>query len=340
MPLRSACDQRAISGGESLVIPGLSLTYLRKNDERFPAIEQLIGMIAEGGPYLDLQHAERELERRVRDYNERPQADLGGQSPTEMMQLLGGDWKSKGPLRLNESLTVRELSGSSILADARSLLEYVRDEGPLKETPSKFLRRVDVAALRPRLLMPENPLLSRNHIITTSLNEGDVPWLHEMRFVLLFGKLVARQKGLRITRFGSKLLPVERAGELHAHLFRTFFRVLDLRALDDIEEHRTLQSTLAFSLFRLSSVARKWTTAESLAQSAWLDSTKDPPSARDLQYGDFRYYTFKHRVLEPLVLFGLLEIRPSQAEHPRYRDVEYRCAPLFGHFLTVDFSRS
>ena len=309
------------------------------SDKHSPEMKQILDMLTGDGPFRSIDYAKREVASRMRDYNACPQAGLGGLSPNEMGELLYGDWKLQGALRLDERITLEQLSGSPILTDARTLLEYVRDEGPLRETAARNLPRADVAALRPRLRMPANPLVVRNYIVTRSSNEGDVPWLSELRYVLLFGKLLARRKGLRSTRLGNTLLSAARAGELHAHLFRTLFRVLDLAVLDGADRHPRLQRTLAFSLYQLQSAAREWATPQILAQSAWLESAKDPPDAVDLRYDDLRYITFQLRVLDPLVQFGLLEIRSSPDEGMLRHNVEYRCAPLFGRFLTFDFRR-
>jgi hypothetical protein len=55
-----------------------------------------------------------------------------------------------------------------------------------------------------------------------------------------------------------------------------------------------------------------------------------------LKYGDFRFYAFLHRVLMPLVQFGLMERRavPTDKDWPEY---EYRLALLFDRFLQFEF---
>jgi hypothetical protein len=306
---------------------------------RPPEVQDVYDAIADLGPIGSIEEANRLLAERVREYNSRPQADLGGLSPDAMRQLLYGDWKSQGALRLEERLTLDDLAGAPILADARTLLEYIQTAGAVKETPAHNLPRAAVASLRPHLRMPRVSHIFRNLILTTSTNEGDVPWLPELRHVLIFGKLLVRRKGVRITPLGRKLLSPDRAGELYAHIFRTFFRVLDLSALDGASDNRGLQATLGYSLYKLESVAQKWRSPQAFAQLAWLESAKDPPDPRDLGYRDRRDYSFKHRVLDPLVQFGLLDIRPAPGEDPRLREVEYRRTSLFARFLRFELRR-
>jgi hypothetical protein len=308
----------------------------RKRDRDIQGIFEAIDEAANSS---SIEEANRAMSKRVRDYNARPQAELGGLSPDKMIQLLNGDWITDGALRLNSRLTLDDLAGAPILADARVLLEFVQAEEPVKETAAGFLPRATVAALRPLLRMPRVSHIFRNVLLTTSTNEREVPWLPDLRHALIFGKLLVRKKGLRITPVGRDLRSADRAGELYVHIFRTVFRVLDLGALDNSDDHKGLQATLGYSFYKLESATQKWRSPQALAQLAWLESAMDPPRQRDLEYTDLRYYTFKHRVLDPLVQFGLLDIRAAPGEDPRLREVEYRRTALFGRFLRFEFQR-
>jgi hypothetical protein len=169
------------------------------------------------------------------------------------------------------------------------------------------------------------------------VNEQDVVWLNVLRHVLAMGGLIMRRKGFRITRRGRELVADDRAGELYALLFETLFRKLNLQVLDNSDRHAGLQSTIAFSFYRLRTCARDWSPPEKLASEAWLESAKDPPTPADQQYGDMRHWSFHHRVLAPLVHFGLLEERELTAKEKWTRPVEMRKAPLFDQFLRFEF---
>jgi len=309
------------------------------NNDLPPELRAMFDLLEREAAHSPNDELNRMMAKHLRDYNTRPQSDLGGLSPDAMHQLLYGDWVSEGALRLNEALTHEELSGAAILADARVLLEYFRDEGPVKETAAHYLPRAVVAVLLPRLRMRVRAHAMDEFPPSAHFNEADVRWLPDLRYVLIFGGLLARRKGLRITPQGRAMLSPEREGELYALLFRTLFRKFDLRALDNGEDHAQLQGSVAYSFFRLRSVARKWTSSQVLARTAWLESAKDPLPARDALEGyDFRYFAFRHRVLDPLAQFGLLECRLGPGEVWFERDIEYRCTPLFDRFLQFEFA--
>lgn len=73
---------------------------------RYSDPDELIGEIlgdAQLGSFRTMAEAQREIEARIRDYNARPQADLGGLSPRQMTELLAGDWSTTGAFRLKRS---------------------------------------------------------------------------------------------------------------------------------------------------------------------------------------------------------------------------------------------
>lgn len=304
---------------------------------RPPELQAIFDAIEGGGPYESVEEVNRILAVHMREYNSGPQRELGGLSPDTMSQLLYGDWTSRGALRLTETLTLDELAGAAIFSDARTILEYVRDAGPVKETSAKNLPRAVVAALLPRLRIPAERRVTLAVDVPAPVNEGDVFWLPVMRHTLLFASLLARRKGLRITARGRTLLDDARAGELYALLFRTLFRKVNLGVLDRIGGHPQLQSTVAFSFFKLRSATRDWTAAEELAESAWLASAKDPPREWETAYG-LGHFPFHHRVLDPLVHFGLLEVRLLPTEVEFIERAEYRRTPLYDRFMRFEFA--
>jgi hypothetical protein len=285
-------------------------------------------------PFTSMEALNRRAAAMMQEYNARPQADLGGLSPIQMSQLLSGDWTTTGALRLNDALTLGDLAGSALLADARTILHYISTEGPIKETAAGNLPRSAVKALLPQLRTLD---LDKDAAwLPRTVNEGDIIWLQVLRYVLTFAGLLVRRRGLRVSREGLPLLEEHSAGTLYARLFRTFFQKLDLRVFGRFDDHERLQRTIAYSFYRLRTEARDWTRQEVLAETAWLPEAKDPPSQLDLTYGDFRHYAFSGRVLRPLVQFGLMEQRDasSDARRPEY---EYRLTPLYSGFLRFRF---
>lgn len=305
---------------------------------RPPELQAIIDEIGRGAPYASIEEINRVLAARTHEYNATPQAALGGLSPDEMGELLYGDWAARGALRLNEALTLPEVADAPILADARTLLDFIASEGPVKETTARNLPRAVVATLLPRLRMPAPELMAGDIGEPPPLNEGDVLWLSALRHCLMFAGLLMRRKGLRISARGRKLLSPDRAGELYALLFRTVFRTLDLRALSRDDRHARLQSTIAYSFHKLRATARDWRSSEALAEVAWLERAKDPPTEWESRHHmDFRHYTFRQRVLDPLVQFGLLEHRVLPTEERWRKLVEYRLTPLFDRLIRFEF---
>lgn len=301
-----------------------------------PEIQAIIDEVLRKYPFASVAEINRQLAARMQGYNDRPQAELGGLSPTHMSQLLYGDWLT-GAFRLTDTLSLEELEPAAILADARTLLSYVAEKGPVKETPAKNLTRAAVADLLPRLRIHAEAV-EDNAYWRGPRNEDDVRMLSTLRHTLMFAGLLQRRKGLRITPRGRALLEAEQAGALYLQLFLTFFRTLDLRVLDMTDRHPGLQATLPFSFHQLRTHAREWASAEALAMTCWLESAKEPPTRSDEEFGDFRYFTFLFRVLRPLGHFGLLESRESAGADGSPRSTEFRLTPLFDRFMRFEFT--
>lgn len=186
-----------------------------------PELQAVLDLLGSGlPPFLPRSNMERVMAENVQSYNSTPQSELGGLSPDVVHQLLNGDWKRKGALRLNESLTSDELESSPMFADARTILAYVKAEGPIKATARGYFARPAVAALLPHLRLPILP--DGWHEEEAPHDEGDVYWLPILRLVLTFAGLLERRKGVRITLAGTELLRRENSGRLYALLFRTF----------------------------------------------------------------------------------------------------------------------
>jgi hypothetical protein len=304
----------------------------------FPDVRAMVEEILRSNPGASAEEINRQLARRMNAYNAAAQADLGGLSPDRMHQLLFGDWIGSGALRLNDRLSLDELADAALFADARTLLDYVATEGPVKETAARNLPRAAVAALLPRLRAPRSWQASYTDEGMRVRNEQDVLWLWPLRHCLLFASLLVRRKGLRISRRGRELLEDDRAGELYALLFHTLFRTLNLTLLSRDDRHAGLQSTVAYTFYKLRSEAREWTSSEALAESAWLESAKDPRMEWEAwSDADHRHYTLRHRVLDPLVEFGLLDDRTVPTGDRLMEKVEFRVTPLFDRFLRFRF---
>ncbi len=311
---------------------------------RPPGVQSILDEIAQRpGGFASLDALNAHLARRMQEYNATPQPELGGLSPIQVQQLLTGDWATTGALRVADDTSLEELHHVPFLADARTLMRYVAEHAPVKLTSLGNLSRAAVAALVPQLRMVADEDDEADEEGNAPLppfpirNEGDALWLVILRHVLLFAKVIARRKGLVLTKRGQQLLDDGQAGALYALLFRTFFRQFDLRFLCNDDRHPGLQQTLAWSFCQLGRAGNEWASAESLAARAWLDSARDPMDARDREFGDMRHWAFQRRVLQPLVMFGLLERRREPGTKRWEYRWEFRPAARFERVLRFEF---
>src|SRR5688572_28014552 len=99
-------------------------------NDRSPLLDGILDDIQRLGPFASIDETNRRLADQAHAYNTRPQADLGGLSPLQMEELLHGDWSTAGALRLDASLSFEDVGNTPLLADARTLLQFVVDHGP------------------------------------------------------------------------------------------------------------------------------------------------------------------------------------------------------------------
>jgi len=305
------------------------------NRPRPPELERIFSELAHQS-FRSPAAAQVWLDRRMSEYNAAPQAELGGLSPVQVGELIYGDWKSIGGLRLDEGCRNADLESARFLQVARLLLAAARDEGPLPATQAGNLPRRSVAQLVDRI-PGSGEVLEVLRGPGGVLNEQDIYLLHIPRVVLGLAGLLVRRKGFRITGRGRTLLDERRTGELFAELFRTFFRSFNLAYLDRGPAQPGLQRTVAFSIFQVGRHAADWGTAEQLADRVLLPDALDPS---DPYFGSHTArWLLATRLLNPLVEFGLLERRLTGTGPDWQRVSEFRKSPLFDRFIRVDIGR-
>jgi hypothetical protein len=294
----------------------------------------------QGRSFANLADAQRFLDAQVHAYNTRPQRELGGLTPTDMFELLNGDWETSGALTVNSALGPDEIGDPELLHNARVLLTTLRDDGPAKATAGGNLAREFVTRVLPRLRWSDGHLDDVRRV-NKVINEVDVGRLMTLRYVLAYAGLIHRRKGFHISPAGRRLLDDARRGELLALLVRTFFRRLDLRDVDGSDREDGLQSTIAFTLWKLRAAAAEWVTPSHLVDVAWLESAKDPlpPDAQPFEL-ESREWCFRHRVLDPLVAFGVLESRDLPSPSRWLRRIEVRTTALYDRLFLFRFGRS
>jgi hypothetical protein len=152
------------------------------------------------------------------------------------------------------------------------------------------------------------------------------------------GLLEQKPRSFAVTDLGFRLLAPDRASELQALLFRTFFGPFDLSFLDRMEEDPLLQSTLPYTLYMMSREPREWLTPEQLRDAVVIEEARDWEA--EAGFIDESFWRFEIRVVGPLVGFGLLERRPDPdppADGSIFRQYyQVRRSPLFDRFLAFD----
>lgn len=246
----------------------------------------------------------------------------------QIMNLLEADWREDGPVRLNDSLSLEELSRSLVLVHARLILRRMDDEGGIKLTATgnfsrKFVERM-VREFRWPDFEPE-----RVWRLQKVLNEADFLPLDFLHVILGLAGLGRKFKGTyRVSRLGRALLDPDAAGALNALLFDTVFNDYNLAYLDGGPDKGDFQSQIGFILFVMSKVDGQPRTAEQ-----WMTAATLPLEPRQSS-SCFRPETdFEWRVLRYLEWFGLME-RSSPAANDDWRTPWlFRKTPLFDRFL-------
>lgn len=301
-----------------------------------PEVQRILAELARG-EFADLAEAQAFLERRLMEYNTRPQAVLGGLSPLAAFELMDGDWVTSGPLRLNTALAVADVLPADIFVNARTLLTAAAEAGSIKATAAGNLNRRFVREMLEACRWPARFVQSVWRV-NKVVNERDVLPLHVLRLVLDLAGLLKRRKGaFTATGRGRKLLEEERAGDLYSVLFLTFFQRFNLGYLDRLPEVPGLQATVAFTLYRLRDACTSWVRPEALTEAVVLESVREEIPVHPMF--DPADLVLETRILTPLVTFGLLERRDLEPGPLYHRPFEVRKTTLYDRFLRFEWGQ-
>ena len=275
----------------------------------------------------------RRMNERMRAYNDRPQAELGGLSPSQIGRLLDHhEWLGPtSPVQLRRDIPLFELENAHMFHNARALLRYAVERGGLAATDAGNLKLAVVADLLDRIRMdPEHA--RRIRAVSKRITEMDVRPLHEARILVQIDGLILR-KGARFLPAHPELLEDENAGELFARLFDACFRRFNL-SYGHLTEWPELQYQMGYTIHQLGEVAQNWSTPRELLDAAVLPAARD--RGPEVALLDFAAAAFDFHILERLAGFGLLETRPGLRMRPRSDEVDYQITPLFTRFLRTN----
>jgi hypothetical protein len=247
------------------------------------------------------------------------------------MALLNADWLSEGPIRLNESLSLNDLSGSLVLNHVRIVMGHMAAKTGVKLTTTGNFNRKFVEQMVREFAWPgfEAEVVWR---LNKVLNEPDYMPLDFLHALIDVAGLGRKHKGtFRVSRLGRTLLAPEAAGALNAVLFNAACNHYNLAYLDRRPVKESFQPQIGLTLFLMSKVAETPKLPEELLTMTTLPI--DPPQS------DFPFRAesiFRARVLRYLEWFGLLEKVPMAANDELLDQHRYRKTPFFDRFLSFD----
>jgi hypothetical protein len=266
-------------------------------------------------------------------YNERPQPDFGGLSPTQVLRLLTANWDAPdSAVRLRDDLSLNDVAHTDKIVNARALLTLAIDRGGFVMTQAGNIKPDIVAELLEQLQLDGE--LLRVVREDRRIKEQDIWPLHKMRVVCtLAGLLKRRGQRLEAARKAERLIEPERAGELYALLFRTWFRRFNL-AYGTRGDWPELQHQVAYTLYRLRFAAQDWRTADDLLNEVVLPYALEN-APRSPEMGDLiARVLLEARILDTLVGFGLLKRRSVGAGLSERK--EYTVSELLERFIRCE----
>lgn len=306
-------------------VPGWSALAL---DKRLARLADRVRFRNEG----QLRHA---LETLCERHNRRADPVIGGLSPNQVADLMCGDWSGDtSGVQLNAALSPAVVAETLII---RRALVFLRELAPVgtAATTKGHLNRKFVAALLPVFALPEQELKDL-HIFHLVINESDAYPVLELRVLLELAQLIHRgDQRFEVTPLGRRLMAPAGLPELYALLFRTMFRHFNLDCRDRLAMGPDFQASLAYSFYRLADGPDTWhSLTTDYEHLVFPEVLKGLPTIPDICLGRD---LLEHRCLEPLEMFGLVELEraPLDDTSPRYlKVVAWRRTELLRPFVT------
>lgn len=337
-PSASASVERSPLSGISARAP--QIDFVRQRSTPRPdlpdGIQAIYGEISRR-KFASIDAANAFLQRRMQEYNNAPQPELGGLSPLQVGPLLDDPWDGSGPLRIADDIpaqTFEQFDALGVL-NARMLLDAVQTYGPIRLTPSGYLNRAFVSRMLDTLRWWPG-YLDRVRTFCKVINEYDVTPLLQARDHLVAAKLlrpVGRE--LRITPAGREAAAPEAMGTLAARLFRLTYRELAFDQVDDEPEFAApIQHLMPLLLWKLSRIHEGWWTMEELVEEIPTPELRRQYEGDDLYFNPGMFeYLLKDWVFDGLADWGILEVDLDSWDAASQR---YRRTPLFERFLSWD----
>jgi hypothetical protein len=291
----------------------------------------------EGHDFGSIEEANEKLQEIMNRRNVTPDPTMGGLSPNQVTRLVYLSWDDdRFPLKFNTELTLSELKDSVFFTNARTFLQNLKEQSKENTaTAAGNLNRKFVKLMFDKLIISEDHkkfILEYKKVI----NEEDVFALHIPRVVCQSAGLIHKRKNkfLVLKKYHS-LLSDEKAGELYALLFNSYFTKFNIGYADALPELAGVQHTIAYSIYRLGEIAAKYRSMAGLAEEILL-----PAVLEEVEKGTSEYirieWVLGSRILEPLKSFGLVELKYKQFK--RFSEIEaVRKTELFDRFVRCEW---
>ncbi len=237
-----------------------------------------------------------------------------------------------GPIRLATDLTPSEVQQSPVARNTLLLLKAAASSSGLKLTATGNLTRALVAEMLGRMTWPDYDWedIAWVHKV---VNERDFQPLYVVHDIARAARLLRKHKGeLKVAPAGRRYLEGPQQQVLQAVLFHVALWYLDFWPFERNLHGGWPLFDVGIVLWSLSVAANDWQTPERLTRlcAIPIDSVLEAE-------GDTGKSAMEVRILQPLLWFGLLEIR--REKHPQHAFLGqsfYRKTALFDRFLSFD----
>lgn len=299
-------------------------------------LTEIINSKINGHDFKSIDDLKNHLRGIIDKSNATPDHEMGRLSPEQVSSLIHLQWDNNNfPLKFNKELKLSDIKHSTFFANTTIFLKtLIEMEKEPTATVKGNLNREIVNILFDKLILDEEDkrlTLEYNKV----MNEEDVFPLHIIKIVCEGAGLVIKRKNkILVVKKHQNLLSEDKAGELYNLLFNSYFRKFNIGYLDRFPELDCIQHTIAYSLFRLGEICKKYTDIKELPDEVFL------PSVRNKIHNEISEYTrierlLISRIINPLEGFGLLECNYKTID--QQSEIEsVRKTDLFDIFIEIE----
>ena len=328
--------------------PGLDTNL---NDPKYAQLEpgETIQDALRSREFNSLEEANAFLQIAGGQYNNTPQAELGGLSPGQIAAVLRFEWDDpEGPMVLNRNLKIEDLADTSpIMGLAHFFILSCDRLGGIKATKAGYLNTGYVLTMAANILFDDEEM--REAFITEKqgrFKERDLFPLFLVRILCQFGGLLElKQNRFHLTKDGKEMLDHGNAGRFFTRLFLAQFQGMDLDAMAGTgQSFPSIQDTLAFSLYKLSQMdSKRWYNPSEFYPTILLPVVKREVGGSEYvsewTEDDWRRVieALDRRLINLLGEFGLIEEREVEQAGTEVETFQLRPTPLLRKFISFNF---